>query len=197
MLALPFQRGISSPGMASSLRSFIDSQYDDDSENKFNPDITNYVQVREAALASIETATASSVQHLLRAHKLMEAVVPRLAGYESELRLSFTWFDAFKPTKKAVNNSMYFDWGCFLWNYAALECQIGSRVDRSSEEGIREANKHFQTAASALEYIIENLYPQIRGESVSGLTDEGLRMAMQLMLGRSNADNSNIDILLH
>jgi programmed cell death 6-interacting protein len=100
------------------------------------------------------------------------------------LRLSFIWFDAFKSTRKVVNNSLYFDWACFLWNAAAVESQLGSKVDRSTEDGIRIANKHFQQAAGILDFISDRLFPKIRGETVSGITEDGLRMASQLMLGK-------------
>jgi hypothetical protein len=38
----------------------------------------------------------------------------------------------------------------------------GARVDRTSEEGIRAANKHFQQAAGFFEYIREHILPNLR-----------------------------------
>ena len=72
-----------------------------------------------------------------------------------------------------------------LWNLGALESQRGAKIDRSSEEGIRNASKHFQQAAGIFEHIRKNLTPHFQGTLVSGLTEEGLHMSVQLMLAQA------------
>ena len=80
---------------------------------------------------------------------------------------------------------------CFLWNLAALHSELGSRIDRSTEVGIKAANKHFQLAAGALEAIgtvcMPHL-PSLLGTSTSAggpISVLAIRMGVQLMLGQA------------
>lgn len=112
-------------------------------------------------------------------------MVPRLNGYQSELRVQFQWTDGFRASKSAVSNCLFIDWACLLWNLAALESQLGARMERGTDEGVKNASKHFQQAAGILEYVLVNVLPYCSSNPLSALTLSGLTMGRDLMLAQA------------
>lgn len=161
MLALPFQR-VSPVDMRTKMSSFINQTFGDRSDLKFEGDINGFQSTHSTAASVTETSEEVGFSALLRIIFQLKNIAPRLYEYENELNFSFSYLDAFRPTKKIQSNSLYYDLCTFLWNYAALQSQIGSRVDRSTEEGIRSANKHFQQSAGALTSIKDNYITHIQ-----------------------------------
>lgn len=113
----------------------------------------------------------------------LQDLAPRFIEYQIDMKLSFSYLDAFKPTKRINSKSMYYDLSVFSWNYAALHSQIGSRVDRSTDEGIRTANKHFQQAAGALTLIKHNYLQRLDTDTYGPINIAVLNMMIELMLG--------------
>lgn len=183
MLALPLQKA-EPLDVTSPLTQYLQKQYGDGFIEVLTSDVATFQQLRRNAVLVTE-ATEANVQTILRYHYHMYAIVPRLAAFQDDLKLRFVWCDGFKPANKITTNSFYVDWACTLWNVGAVESQIAAKIDRSSEEGIRGANKHFTQAAGIFDYIRKTVLPNISTPSVSGLTDDGLQMASQLMLAQA------------
>lgn len=85
------------------------------------------------------------------------------------------------------SKSLHYDLCVFLWNYAALHSQIGSRIDRSSDEGIKSAQKHFQQSAGALESIKNDYLPHITSmkENFGPVEVSVLKLTTELMLAQA------------
>ena len=102
-----------------------------------------------------------------QAHSAYNSVAPRLLGYQSELRLQLQWLDGFRPARAVLSPSLCVDWASLRWNHAALISAQGARQERSSDEGLKLACKHFQEAAGIFEHILTHLLPLVLSNSES------------------------------
>lgn len=101
------------------------------------------------------------------------------------MKINLTWNDAFGLTLKASSHTFYMDLACCLWNLAAFESLMGARLDRTNEEGLKAANKHFQQAAGYLEYIRQQVLPHLPNlGSFPCMSEDGLNMVKNLMLAQ-------------
>ena len=189
MLALPLQRGTSSD-VVTPLTRFL-SQHFGGGPSPSSSDVVGFQRARDDAIAVTNSSGEVGVAHLSYMVYQLGAMAPRLSEYHSELRLAFAWLDAFKPTRKIDSTTLWFELACFLWNLAALHSELGSRVDRSTEAGIKAANKHFQLSAGALEAIGTLCMPQLpslvgTNTSAGGpISVLAVKMGVQLMLAQA------------
>lgn len=183
MLAIPPVKCLAGLGDKSALLSSLVNQ-NMCPEEFVKSDVTNLEQYRIAA-TSVSEPSESGQQHLIRYCQQLRHFVPRFVGLEPQLKLTFTWGDAFGINLKASSSSFYLDFACCLWNLAAFESLMGARLDRTSEEGLRSANKHFQQAAGYLEYIRTNILPNLPPlGNYPCLSEDGLSMVKNLMLAQ-------------
>ena len=78
-----------------------------------------------------------------RALSLMETRFP--VGSDSEhVRLAFTWYDSFRPSKKTEQASIYYEKACVLFNMGAVLTQLALAADRGSDAGLKDAARRFQ-----------------------------------------------------
>lgn len=160
MLALPLQRGCAAD-VSSPCSRFVNQHFGEGADTKYERDIRGFQKARDDAVAVTNSSGDVGIHNLSYVIYQLSAMAPRLAEYHAELRLSFAWLDAFKPTKKIDSTTLWYELACFLWNLAALHSEMGSRIDRTTENGIKTANKHFQLAAGALEAIITLCMPNL------------------------------------
>lgn len=119
-----------------------------------------------------------------------EASVPNGAGSSSSapaLRLQFTWNDSFCPRKKITQASVRFEQAAVMFNYGALESQMGVQTDRSSADGLKAACKHFMLAAGAFARVKDELVSQCLGARTPDMSAEGLGLLIYLMLAQAQA----------
>ena len=84
-----------------------------------------------------------------RALSLMETRFP--VGNDSEhVRLNFTWYDSFRPSKKTEQASIYYEKACVLFNMGAVLTQMALAADRGSDAGLKEAARRFQVRLTAV-----------------------------------------------
>jgi programmed cell death 6-interacting protein len=183
MLALPLQRG-ENVDVATPMYSFLNAQFGDAGMSNLSADVPAFQQLRDQAICVMDPSETGILQ-IQRYSYQMGFIVPRLKDYDNDVKFTFNWFDGFRNSRKITTHCLAVDWACFLWNLAALESQRGAKIDRSTEEGVRNASKHFQQAAGIFEHIKRNLAKDFVGPVVSGLTDDGLSMATQLMLAQA------------
>ena len=184
MLALPLQRGavVDTIPLIALLKAKFSCSSDVDDQN----DRRNLEKLRQNATAVTEASGDAGLEPLSYAIFQLRSLASRFAEYENDMELIFFYQDAFKPTKSIRNKSMYYDLSSFLWNFAALHSQIGSRVDRSTDDGIRAANRHFQSAAGALDWICSNCSPHMHDDGTFGpISVPVLRMMSMLMLAQA------------
>ena len=111
--------------------------------------------------------------------------MPRLDGFRDQMDWSFTWGEAFSTVKRDLSsNSLYLDWGSVMWSLGAQESFKGAKIIRDSDEGIRNACKHFQTAAGIFEFITTNILPHLPPKCCATLSLPSLQLAKNLMLAQ-------------
>ncbi|KAF1323432.1 Programmed cell death 6-interacting protein, partial [Globisporangium splendens] len=106
---------------------------------------------------------------------------------QSALRLQFTWNDSFCPRKKITQASVRFEQAAVMFNYGALESQMGVQTDRSSADGLKAACKHFMLAAGAFSCVKDDLVAQCLGSRTPDMSTEGLGLLTYLMLAQAQA----------
>jgi programmed cell death 6-interacting protein len=187
MLALPLKRG-EGTNVGPSLENFLKKEQQTVTPTdpaKLQQDIRSFQQYRQSAITTTIASDQIGIQHLLHYHYHLKTLTKRLASYESELKFSFVWSEAFRPNNRITSGSLYLDWGGVLWNLAALESHKGSLIDRSTDEGIRNASLQFQNAAGIIEFIRSDITPKILGPKSAELSNLFLQMITQLLLAQA------------
>lgn len=155
-------------------------------ENDILNDVARFSQIRRDAVV-VQEASDMGQQTLLRYVAHLRALIPRLAINEIPLKTLFSWHDGFSAAKKESHANMYFDLAACLWNLGAFESVRGSRVDRSTDEGVRAASRHFQQAAGYFDYLREHVQINLTPtpSQLPCLSSDCLNMVKQLLLAQA------------
>eukprot|EP01036_Dinobryon_divergens_P023391 gene23391-31732_t len=164
-------------------------------EGIINDEVAQLCRIRtEAVFPQTSDYSVEQTSKLLKYCLTLRSVMIRLRDYEGDLATGFKdnfhWKDAFVLSRHCQAATFYLDIACCYWNLGAIESLRGARVDRTTEEGIRAANKHFQQAAGFFEHIREHILPNLRSKISVGammpcLSEDCLNMARQLMLAQA------------
>ena len=73
------------------------------------------------------------------------------------------WGDAFQPTKKVGQYSLYYELGSVMFNYAALYSLAGLNTKRTSEDFAKVGCKYYQQAAGIFGELKKSICPKMRG----------------------------------
>lgn len=98
MLALPIQN-VTPSDSRPAFNGFVNLQFGPGSHERYDYDIAGFQTARDAALSITESSGEAGLFDLLHIIFELKNMAPRLAEYEIELKLSFAYVDAFKPTK--------------------------------------------------------------------------------------------------
>jgi len=81
-----------------------------------------------------------------RYYKSMTAVETRfpISNEKDNVRISFPWTDAFRPSKKTSQYNVHFEKAAVMFNVAAVMSQQALQVERGTAEGATQACKIFQ-----------------------------------------------------
>ena len=104
-----------------------------------------------------------------------------------ECSYHFEWGDAFQPTKKVGQYSLYYELGSVMFNYAALYSLAGLNTKRTSEDFAKVGCKYYQQAAGIFGELKKSICPKMRGATTSDFSPEGLQMIIDLMLAQAQA----------
>ncbi|KAK8968892.1 hypothetical protein KSP40_PGU020005 [Platanthera guangdongensis] len=101
--------------------------------------------------------------------------------------LTFTWYDAFKPSKKASLQSIHLEKSAILFNIGAVYSQIALSSDRTSPAGLKQACNAFQSAAGAFAMLRETVAPKLAalGGGTVDLSIECAGILERLMLAQA------------
>lgn len=183
MLVLPTKKA-EAVDTTKPLSAFLQKEYGSEA-SKYNDSLTSFQNIRNNAIFVNGSSGQLGFHNILRYNYHMKSVAKRLSGYESEMKLSFAWVDAFNPSKRSLTGSLHHDWACVLWNLASLETNRGTQVDRSSNEGIRAASVHFQQAAGVFSILKNDIVPKIQGVKSQEFSDHFLSVLLDLNLAQA------------
>lgn len=155
--------------------------------------LAQFVQLKKD-VDLVRTPSAVSRHVLLRYYAQLERMAQRFLPREGGAadtsglqRLQFTWNDSFCPRKKSSQAGLAFERAAVLFNYGALESQLGVQTDRSTPDGLKAACRHFMLAAGAFSVVKDELVEQTLGARTPDMSAEGLGLLTTLMLAQAQA----------
>ncbi|KAI5055520.1 hypothetical protein GOP47_0029041 [Adiantum capillus-veneris] len=170
------------------LRQYIIQHYSEQDAAHNDEDLEMVQQMRkevEKASDSLE-ARRDSLQRYYRALCMMESRFPISNEKEHVNSLTFTWFDAFKPGKKANQQNIHFEKASIVFNLAAVQSQLALAADRATLNGIKQACNCFQAAAGAFAFLRDNISMKASGNnSTVDISVESAGMLERLMLAQA------------
>lgn len=165
------------------LESFIKNSFGEDVLKGHREAVQELQQLREDLRLTQDKSDNTSKLYLKYLSNLA-SIALRFPVSESNLRLSFTWYEAFKNSKKQSRFSIHFEKANVLFNLAAHYSQIGSQ-NRGTEEGVKRAANYFQLAAGCLSQIKDILQQYPAEAALVDLTTDSLNALSNLMLAQA------------
>jgi programmed cell death 6-interacting protein len=201
MLAVPFSPPENPVLNTSGFANFLKNRFFDIPKTTSAADVSSFAQIRRDALVSIDEMvvftknevlgrkpSVETQKTIIRYCYTLKTIIPRLSSYEKSLELSFKWKTAFHSEKSQNSNKFVFDWACCMWNLGAAETLMGATLDRSTEEGIKAASRHFQVAAGYFDCLLKEDLCQdasLGPSLLPCLSKDALMMTKQLCLAQA------------
>ncbi|XP_020248980.1 ALG-2 interacting protein X [Asparagus officinalis] len=164
------------------LRNYIALNYSERDAQSAEDDLESIRNLRselESPASSTPDLRRDQLHSYFKALTLIEPRFPTVAS-----SLSFTWYDAFKPNKKATLSSIQFEKAAILFNLGAVYSQIALSADRGKGEGIKVACNAFQAAAGAFGLLKETASLKVAAAG-GGTVPESAGMLERLMLAQA------------
>lgn len=104
-----------------------------------------------------------------------------------QIGVDFTWYPAFGYNKErpTVLNSLRFELASVLYNLAALYSQLGISSNRSTSGGLKLASNYFCLAGGVIQYIKENIIPEMELTPPADLDYSTLECIQQILLAQA------------
>ncbi|KAK3703967.1 hypothetical protein QZH41_009890, partial [Actinostola sp. cb2023] len=158
---------------------FIKSHYYKD-PNDFESELEEYQEMRKGI--SNPSRDKKGCQKLYQYFNQLYFIEKKFFSKKGSMPVYFQWYDALTGLPK-VQRSVAFEKASLLFNIASLWSQIGTKQDRSTEEGVNMAFTSFQKAAGVFGYTRDNF---VNSPSVD-MTQDTLEALMELMLVQAQA----------
>ncbi|XP_017281377.1 rhophilin-2 isoform X2 [Kryptolebias marmoratus] len=132
-------------------KDFILEHYNEDGRS-FDEEIADLMDVRQACRTPARTEIG--VELLAKYYNHLPLIENRFFSPARQTGIFFTWYDSFTGMPVCQQN-LSLEKASILFNMAALYSQIGTRSDRQTVEGLKEAVSAFQKAAGVLNLLKE------------------------------------------
>eukprot|EP01025_Chloroclados_australasicus_P000471 TRINITY_DN10245_c0_g5_i1.p1 TRINITY_DN10245_c0_g5~~TRINITY_DN10245_c0_g5_i1.p1 ORF type:complete len:838 (-),score=138.09 TRINITY_DN10245_c0_g5_i1:616-3129(-) len=100
-------------------------------------------------------------------------------------KIYFTWYDAFRTTKRSQQSSIHLEKAGVLFNLSAVCSQISLNMARSEDEGVKAACKHFQEAAGFLATVKDDVGLKVDKGATLDIGSECCSMLERLLLAQA------------
>ncbi|CCC08287.1 unnamed protein product [Sordaria macrospora k-hell] len=178
------------------LKNYIQNTYGDDPE-RYAEECATLNRLRQDMRGAGKDST-SGRDLLYRYYGQLELLDLRFPVDEKNIKISFTWFDAFthKPT---AQHSLAFEKASIIFNISAvLSCHAAHQL-RTEEAGLKTAYHSFQASAGMFTYINENFLhapsSDLSRETVKTLISIMLAQAQEVFLEKQIADQKKNGLL--
>ena len=118
---------------------------------------------------------------LFQYYNQLHFVERRFYSPDRQTGLFFEWYDSLTGVP-CTQKTVAFEKASVLFNIGGLYTQLGTRQDRSTQDGLEAAVDNFLRAAGTFQFIIENF----SNAPSSDLGPDCLNMLVQLMLAQVN-----------
>jgi len=158
-------------------KDFILEHYSEDG-NYYENQLAELMDLRQAVRTP--TRDKNGISLLFEYYNQLYFVERRFFPPDRSLGIYFEWYDSLTGVP-SCQRTVAFEKASVLFNIGGLYTQIGTRQDRSSEEGLDTAVDNFLRAAGTFQYIHENF----TNAPSMDLGPETLHMLVQLMCGQA------------
>lgn len=185
MLAVHCKRG-EDTDLKGPLRKFVQANYSPHDAEECADDLEAVAGWRKA-LVTQSGSPESLRDTLVKYYKALCAIETRfpLSKDKEHVNVTFTWYDAFKPSKKVGQVNIHFEKAAVLFNLAATLSQIAIASDRSDAQGVKDACKYFQESAGALQYLKDHVAMKAENPRPVDISPECVTMLEKLMLSQA------------
>jgi len=160
-----------------SFKDFILEHYSEDG-NFYENQLAELMDLRQAVRTP--TRDKNGISLLFEYYNQLYFVERRFFPPDRSLGIYFEWYDSLTGVP-SCQRTVAFEKASVLFNIGGLYTQIGTRQDRSTEEGLDTAVDNFLRAAGTFQYIHENF----TNAPSMDLGPETLHMLVQLMCGQA------------
>ncbi|XP_032218255.2 programmed cell death 6-interacting protein [Nematostella vectensis] len=171
------------------LEKFIKNTFSEDVLKENSDAISDLNKLRNSAVMQTPDKHESALEPLLRYYDQLVAIEGKLPINESQIRVSFTWFDCFDKGslfgyKKASLATSAYERLCLLFNIGALESQIASAQNLQTDDGLKLAAKMFQSASGCFNLLKDSVYAQLHQVPTPDMSVEMLNALGSIMLAQ-------------
>eukprot|EP00884_Botryococcus_braunii_P008240 jgi/Botrbrau1/17417/Bobra.0054s0013.1 len=180
------------------LSSYIKSSFSDQQANEAADDLSTLQTLRNevAGLTGTLPHLKEQLAKYYRALSLVETRFP-ISKDHGDVNVSFTWYDAFRASKRTEQFSVHFEKASILFNIGAVVTQQALAADRSTDAGLKDASRKFQEAAGIFALLkdvvslkVESPRPvDISPECAAMLEKLCLAQAQEVVFQKAKADN--------
>ncbi|KAJ9513660.1 hypothetical protein QJQ45_015416, partial [Haematococcus lacustris] len=170
------------------LASYVKATYTHSDAEDAADDLLSIQQLRnEIVLAHSNAGTPGLRDSLAKYYRSLTAIETRfpISKEKGHAAVAFTWYEAFRPAKKATQTNIHFEKAGVLFNYGAVIGQAALNCDRTSPEGLVQATKLFQEAAGVFVLLREGPASKTDTPRPADLTPECIMVMEKLMLAQS------------
>lgn len=184
--------------------SYICTTYSDQQAHDAADDLATVQQLRNdvVGLTGSLPDLRETLARYYKALTVMETRFP-ISKDRGHVMLSFTWYDAFRASKRAEQYSIHFEKAAVMFNLGAVLTQQALACDRTQDQGMKDAAKKFQEAAGAFAHLrdvaslrVEQPRPvDISPECASMLERLCLAQAQECIFEKARADKKSSAIM--
>lgn len=164
------------------LKKFIEKEFAKDTFGE-HKDAAERVDNLRRDVREAQEKTEQSISTLLRYYNVLGHIDQRFPVNEDNIKIAFTWYDAFKG-RKCVLNRIGFERACVMFNVGAIYSHLASQQNIQTMDGLKEAARYFQLAAGVFAQLKEEVVFVV-GSLTPDLTAEGCEALMFLMLAQA------------
>eukprot|EP01069_Polyplicarium_translucidae_P013123 Polyplicarium_translucidae@DN773_c0_g1_i1.p2 len=173
----------------SALRATCRATYGEEQAAAVSPYLEEMHRLRaEICTITAHSCMASARRTLIRYLGFCDIAKRTLSlGHRDERALQFSWSDSLRPKSMCRSKCVNFERACVSYNIAAVESEMGYIADRSTDCGVKTALRLFQTVASRLSQLRDQILPLVEGNSSPDLSEAMLSMCVAMLLAQAQS----------
>eukprot|EP00200_Dunaliella_tertiolecta_P017215 CAMPEP_0202411634 /NCGR_PEP_ID=MMETSP1128-20130828/22377_1 /ASSEMBLY_ACC=CAM_ASM_000463 /TAXON_ID=3047 /ORGANISM="Dunaliella tertiolecta, Strain CCMP1320" /LENGTH=780 /DNA_ID=CAMNT_0049017371 /DNA_START=116 /DNA_END=2454 /DNA_ORIENTATION=- len=170
------------------IHKYIALTYSETEAREAEDDLETIQQLRStianASTNGMQPGMRDSLAKYCRCLTAIETRFP-ISKEKGHAQVAFTWYDAFKSSKKHTQYNVHLEKACVMFNLGAVISQQGLACDRTTPDGLITASKHFQEAAGLYAFIQEAEANKVDAPKPQDLSADCLSVMEKLMLAQA------------
>ncbi|KAF8060549.1 BRO1 [Scenedesmus sp. PABB004] len=169
------------------IMSYIREQYGDRDAEDALDDLAAIQNLRNELVNAQTGSQMGAKDSYIKYFKCLTSIETRfpISNEKGNVKLSFPWSDAFRPSKKTSQANIHFEKAAVLFNVAAVLSQQALQVERGTPEGVTQACKLFQEASGMFAHLKEGEASKVDSPRPVDLSPECLTVMDKLMLAQA------------